>query len=224
MSAAGLAPVLGLAEQAGLSQSLSAMTVAPPNSVVKSRTLIAGMLAGADSIDDFDLLRAGATPKLIGCRPGREICGQPGLAGVRDHRVQSCSGCRPGCGNGVGPNAVPVEENHCYPGTGGQNGQTPDYSSPAIVAVAGPVVAVMGEGIEPVKGDYVHARCRPAGPDEEAVSGSTRQVGWSIGVPADDHRSTTLTVALQKAPDGGSGFKPRGSTQILQEYPAGVEG
>ncbi|AZU02032.1 IS1380 family transposase [Brevibacterium linens] len=66
VSAAGLAPVLGLAEHAGLSQSLSAMTVASPNPVVKSRTLIAGMLAGADSIDDLDLLRAGATPKLIG--------------------------------------------------------------------------------------------------------------------------------------------------------------
>lgn len=66
VSAAGLAPVLDLAEQAGLSQSLSTMTVASPNPVVKSRTLIAGMLAGADSIDDLDLLRAGATPKLIG--------------------------------------------------------------------------------------------------------------------------------------------------------------
>ncbi|UVI36572.1 IS1380 family transposase [Brevibacterium spongiae] len=66
VSAAGLAPVLDLAEQAGLSQSLSTMTVASPNHVVKSRTLIAGMLAGADSIDDLDLLRAGATPSLIG--------------------------------------------------------------------------------------------------------------------------------------------------------------
>ncbi|WP_210602856.1 IS1380 family transposase [Brevibacterium oceani] len=66
VSAAGLAPVLDLAEQAGLSQSLSTMRVASPNPVVKSRTLIAGMLAGADSIDDLDLLRAGATPKLIG--------------------------------------------------------------------------------------------------------------------------------------------------------------
>lgn len=66
VSAAGLAPVLDLAEHAGLSQSLSTMTVASPNPVVKSRTLIAGMLAGADSIDDLNLLRAGATPKLIG--------------------------------------------------------------------------------------------------------------------------------------------------------------
>ncbi|WP_426936822.1 IS1380 family transposase [Brevibacterium sp. LE-L] len=66
VSAAGLAPVLELAEHAGLSQSLSTMTVASPNHLVKSRTIIAGMLAGADSIDDLDLLRAGATPSLIG--------------------------------------------------------------------------------------------------------------------------------------------------------------
>src|SRR5699024_593035 len=42
------------------------MTVASPNHVVKSRTIIAGMLAGADSIDDLDLLQSGATPRLIG--------------------------------------------------------------------------------------------------------------------------------------------------------------
>jgi hypothetical protein len=42
--AAGLAPVLDLAEHAGLSQSLSAMSVASPNHVVKSHTIIAGTL------------------------------------------------------------------------------------------------------------------------------------------------------------------------------------
>lgn len=64
--AASPAPVFDLAEQAGMSQSSSTMTVASPNPVVKSRTLIAGTLAGADSIDNRDLLRARAPSKLIG--------------------------------------------------------------------------------------------------------------------------------------------------------------
>jgi hypothetical protein len=40
--------------------------VASPNPVAKSRSVVAGMLAGADNIDDLDLLRAGATARVVG--------------------------------------------------------------------------------------------------------------------------------------------------------------
>lgn len=66
VSAAGLAPVLNLADRAGLAQSLGGLTVKSPNRVVKARAVIAGMLAGADSIDDLNLLRSGGTARLIG--------------------------------------------------------------------------------------------------------------------------------------------------------------
>ena len=67
VSHAGLLPVLGLAERAGLSELLAEhWTVPSPNRVIKARTVIGGMLAGADSIDDLNVLRAGSMARLIG--------------------------------------------------------------------------------------------------------------------------------------------------------------
>src|SRR3954449_10329118 len=70
VSCAGLAPVLALAEQAGLSDLLTErLTVPAPNAPAKVRSLLAGMVAGADSIEDMDLLRQGAMDRLfIGVR------------------------------------------------------------------------------------------------------------------------------------------------------------
>jgi hypothetical protein len=66
VSCAGLAAVLALAEQAGLSGLLvEQLTVPSPNAPVKVTALLAGMLAGADSIDDMDLLRHGAMDRLF---------------------------------------------------------------------------------------------------------------------------------------------------------------
>ena len=66
VSCAGLAPVLAMAEQAGLSELLvEQLTVPSPNAPVKVTALLAGMLAGADSIDDMDLLRHGAMDRLF---------------------------------------------------------------------------------------------------------------------------------------------------------------
>ena len=69
VSCAGLAPVLELAERAGL-QDLAADHVqirkaggAKP--ALKVPALIAGMIAGADSIDDMALLRHGAMDRLF---------------------------------------------------------------------------------------------------------------------------------------------------------------
>ena len=66
VSCAGLAPVLALAEQAGLSQLLAErLTVPSPNAPAKVSALVAGMVAGADSIDDMDVLRHGAMDRLF---------------------------------------------------------------------------------------------------------------------------------------------------------------
>lgn len=67
VSAAGLVPVMRLAETAGLHELLGRhLSVDSPNPVVKSASIIAGMLAGADCIDDLDLLRHGAMTRLFG--------------------------------------------------------------------------------------------------------------------------------------------------------------
>ena len=70
MSHAGLVPVMGLAQRAGLG-GLVAQHVRPGgecgvNAAVKVPCLLAGMAAGADSIDDMDLLRHGAMTSLSG--------------------------------------------------------------------------------------------------------------------------------------------------------------
>ena len=70
VSHAGLVPVMTLAERAGLAD-LVAEHVAPGgecgvNAHLKVACLVAGMAAGADSIDDMDLLRHGAMSALFG--------------------------------------------------------------------------------------------------------------------------------------------------------------
>ena len=70
VSRAGLVPVMALAQRAGLGE-LVAEHVRPGrrcgvNAQVKVPCLVAGMIGGADSIDDMDLLRHGAMPALFG--------------------------------------------------------------------------------------------------------------------------------------------------------------
>jgi len=70
VSRAGLVPVMALARRAGLA-GLVAEHVRPGgecgvNAHLKIPCLVAGMAAGADSIDDMDLLRHGAMPDLFG--------------------------------------------------------------------------------------------------------------------------------------------------------------
>ncbi|MGH3448831.1 MAG: IS1380 family transposase [Nocardioidaceae bacterium] len=73
VSCAGLAPVMALAEQAGLSEligqrvSLASARVASAavNPAGKVTSVIAGMAAGADSIDDLDVVRCGGMPRLF---------------------------------------------------------------------------------------------------------------------------------------------------------------
>lgn len=63
---AGLVPVLRLAEESGLHDLVAEHpTVDSANPVAKTGSVVAGMLVGADSIDDLDVLRHGAMPKLF---------------------------------------------------------------------------------------------------------------------------------------------------------------
>jgi hypothetical protein len=73
VSHAGLVPLLGLAEQTGLPEIIAGkVSITTPriksgsaNPTPKLLGVIAGMCAGADSIDDLDVLRAGGMPILF---------------------------------------------------------------------------------------------------------------------------------------------------------------
>ena len=73
VSAAGLVPVLELAEQAGLSELIGEHVDLPStrvrsgavNPAGKLTSVIAAMMCGADSIDDANVLRAGGTPRVF---------------------------------------------------------------------------------------------------------------------------------------------------------------
>ena len=69
VSSAGLVPALGLAESAGLrrlaDERLSVPTDKGANAGLKVASLVAGMVAGADSIDDMALLRHGGMGRLF---------------------------------------------------------------------------------------------------------------------------------------------------------------
>ena len=74
VSCAGLVPVMTLAEQTGLARLLAdkVRTSAPriksgaANPAPKVATVVAGMCAGADCIDDIDLVRSGGMKTLFG--------------------------------------------------------------------------------------------------------------------------------------------------------------
>jgi len=69
VSAAGLVPVLALAQRAGLAdlagKHLSVATDKGANAGLKVASLVAGMVAGADSIDDMALLRHGGMARVF---------------------------------------------------------------------------------------------------------------------------------------------------------------
>ena len=66
VSAAGLVPAMLLAESAGLHDLLEErLDMASPNATPKASSVVGGMLAGADSIDDLDLLRHGGMDRLF---------------------------------------------------------------------------------------------------------------------------------------------------------------
>jgi hypothetical protein len=74
VSCAGLVPVMALAERAGLSELVEArvrfkstrVASAGVNPAGKLTSIVAGMAAGADFIDDLDVIRSGGMPRLFG--------------------------------------------------------------------------------------------------------------------------------------------------------------
>src|SRR5450759_40264 len=69
VSFAGLVPLMALARRAGLARLadtwLSVPTDKGANAGLKVCSLVAGMAAGADSIDDIDVLRTGGMGKVL---------------------------------------------------------------------------------------------------------------------------------------------------------------
>jgi hypothetical protein len=66
IGSAGLVPVMRLAERAALHELLrERLSVPSANAAVKAACVVAGMLAGADSIDDLDVLRHGGMGKVF---------------------------------------------------------------------------------------------------------------------------------------------------------------
>src|SRR3954470_15096174 len=85
VSCAGLAPVMALGERAGLSELLAEhLSVSSPNAPTKITSLLAGMVAGADSIEDMDLLRPA---RWTGCSR---------MCGLRARWARSCGRSRSG--------------------------------------------------------------------------------------------------------------------------------
>lgn len=73
VSCAGLVPVLRLAERSGLHEAADQRVRLPvtvgsaaASPGAKITSIVAGMVAGADSIDDLDVLRHGGLPRLFG--------------------------------------------------------------------------------------------------------------------------------------------------------------
>ncbi len=71
VSCAGLVPLVALATAAGLSELVDAHVSVPTdkgaNAGLKVASLVAGMVAGADSIDDMGLLRHGGMGRVFAC-------------------------------------------------------------------------------------------------------------------------------------------------------------
>jgi hypothetical protein len=66
VASAGLVPVLALARRCGLHNAAGeSLTVPSPNVAVKVSAVVAGMVVGADSIDDLDRLRHGGMGRLF---------------------------------------------------------------------------------------------------------------------------------------------------------------
>jgi len=70
VSCAGLVPVMGLAQSCGLHELLAGLvrlgTSVGSNPAGKITSIVAGMVTGADSIDDLDVIRHGGMPALFG--------------------------------------------------------------------------------------------------------------------------------------------------------------
>lgn len=89
VSATGLAPVMALADKAGLTEVLTGkLTVQSPSAVLKARSIIAGMLVGVDDIDGMDILRTGGMTRLLGAVGAPSTLGTYLRAFTHGHALQ----------------------------------------------------------------------------------------------------------------------------------------
>lgn len=104
VSVAGLVPMLRLARSAGLDElaqsRLSVPTDKGANAGGKVMALVAGMLAGADSIDDMNLLRHGGMGRLFDRTYAPSTLGSflrefPPSSAPSGHRLRGSAGRRP---------------------------------------------------------------------------------------------------------------------------------
>jgi hypothetical protein len=88
VSRAGLVPVMALAQRAGLAdlagEHVRLAGGCVVNAPVKVACVVAGMAAGADSIDDLDVLRHGAMSALFGLTSAKLV--RTWAVGLVDHR------------------------------------------------------------------------------------------------------------------------------------------
>ena len=101
VSCAGLVPVVALAQRAGLHRLIREHVRVPgaagSNPSVKVVALIAGMIAGADSIDDMDLARHGGMGRILTAVRAPSTLGDvPAGVHVRPTCANSTRS-RPGC-------------------------------------------------------------------------------------------------------------------------------
>ena len=108
VSCGGLAPVVALAQRCGLAalagSHLSLSSRGGANAPLKVSALVAGMVVGADSIADMDVLRHGGMPRLFdGVRAPSTL----GRSCARSLSVMSVSSTRlaPACWPGSPPSA-----------------------------------------------------------------------------------------------------------------------
>jgi hypothetical protein len=102
VSCAGLVPVMSLAEQAGLSELISGKVAinsvrvksAGVNPAGKITSIVAGMAAGADSIDDLDVVRSGGMARLFGEVYAPATLGQFLREFTHGHALQLASAAR----------------------------------------------------------------------------------------------------------------------------------
>ena len=102
VSCAGLVPVIALAERAGLSALVSdkvaftttAVASAGANPAGKLTAIVAGMAAGADSIDDLDIIRSGGMPRLFNQVYAPATLGQFLREFTHGHSLQIASAAR----------------------------------------------------------------------------------------------------------------------------------
>jgi hypothetical protein len=102
VSCAGLVPVMALAERAGLSELIgervkfktTRVKSAGVNPAGKLTSVIAGMAAGADFIDDLDVIRAGGMPRLFDGVYASATLGQFLREFTHGHSLQLASAAR----------------------------------------------------------------------------------------------------------------------------------